>query len=134
MVSDKGVKQDYCFLPSGSTAGASVVFIPVGAAHAHNGLALARTVSEHALSRGHDIRFEEVEVLDRSQRYHPRLTREAIEIFNHENIINRKEEIILLDPEWKRTLRQTSCAPNFCITVLTVRESLHSLISWMVTC
>jgi len=31
--------------------------------------------------------------LDRSQRYYPRLTREAIEIFKHENIINRKEEI-----------------------------------------
>jgi len=41
--------------------------------------------------------------LDRSQRYYPRLTREAIEIFKHENIINRKEEITLLDPEWKRT-------------------------------
>jgi len=64
-------------------------------------------VAEHALSRGHDIRFEEVEVLDRSQRYYPRLTREAIDIFKHENIITRKEEITLIDPEWKRTLCQT---------------------------
>jgi len=61
-----------------------------------------------ALSGGHDIRFQEVEVLDRSQRYFARLTREAIEIFKHENIINRKEEITLLDSEWKRTLSQTS--------------------------
>jgi len=68
-------------------------------------------VAEHALSRGDDIRFEEVEVLDQSQRDYPRLTRDAIEIFKHENIINRKEEITLLDQEWKRTLRQTSCAP-----------------------
>jgi len=57
------------------------------------------TVAEHALSRGHDIRFEEVEVLDRSQRYYSRLTREAMEFFKHENIINRKEEITLLNPE-----------------------------------
>jgi len=35
--------------------------------------------------------LEEVEVLDRSQRYYPRLTREAIEIFKHENIINTKD-------------------------------------------
>jgi len=41
-------------------------------------------VAEHALSRGHNILFEEVEVLDRSQRYSPRLTREAIEIFKRE--------------------------------------------------
>jgi len=51
------------------------------------------SVAEHALSRGHDIRFEEVEVSERSEHYYPRLTREAIEIFKHENIINRKEEI-----------------------------------------
>jgi len=37
--------------------------------------------------------------LDRSQRYYPKVTREAIEIFKHENIINRKEEISLLNPK-----------------------------------
>jgi len=51
-------------------------------------------VAEHALSKGHDIRFEEVQVLDRSKRYYPRLTREAIEIFKHENIIYRKDHIV----------------------------------------
>jgi len=35
------------------------------------------------------------------------LTREAIEIFKHENIINRNQEITMLDPEWKQT------APDF---------------------
>jgi len=50
-------------------------------------------MAEHALSRGHDIRFEEVEVLDRSQRYYPRLTREAIQILK--TIINKKKSNIL---------------------------------------
>jgi len=40
-----------------------------------------------------------------------------MEIFKHENIINTKEEITLLDPEWKRTLCQTPLVRR-CVAVM----------------
>ncbi|ERL93509.1 hypothetical protein D910_10798 [Dendroctonus ponderosae] len=69
-------------------------------------------VAEHALLDGHQIRFDEVDILHQSERYYPRLTREAIEIFKHQNNFNRKEEITALNPDWKRVFRQTACAPK----------------------
>ncbi|ERL94967.1 hypothetical protein D910_12239 [Dendroctonus ponderosae] len=69
-------------------------------------------VAKHALLDDHQICFDEVDILHQSQRYYPRLTREAIEIFKHDNNFNRKEEVTALNPDWKRLLLQTVCAPK----------------------
>ena len=49
-------------------------------------------VAEHAASEGHMIQYDNREVLSTGLLYHPRLQREAIEIFKHPNNFNKKEE------------------------------------------
>ncbi|KAJ8921267.1 hypothetical protein NQ315_013739 [Exocentrus adspersus] len=62
-------------------------------------------VAEHAFNDGnHRILFEETEVLDNTQRYFPRLTREAIEIHKHQENFNMIEETAKLK-RYGRALR-----------------------------
>ncbi|ENN76118.1 hypothetical protein D910_04922 [Dendroctonus ponderosae] len=77
----------------------------------------------------HQIRFDEVDILHQSQRYYPRLTRAAIEILKHDNNLNRKEEITALNPDWKRVLRQTACAPKQLNPAHSPRMSSHGLVA-----
>lgn len=66
-------------------------------------------MAEHALTNGDDrTLFDQTDVQNTTQNYHPRMVREAVEIHKHRT--KRKEEQATLNIAWKQSLCNSSCA------------------------
>ena len=67
-------------------------------------------VAEHALKQaGHEILFQNTEVLDNTSNHYVRLHREAIEIHKYQQNFNKKEEGLKLNMAWLPILKNTAC-------------------------
>ena len=67
-------------------------------------------VAEHALEQtGHEILFQNTEILDNTSNHYVRLHREAIEIHKHQKNFNKKEESLKLNKTWLPALKNTAC-------------------------
>ena len=58
---------------------------------------------------GHEILFQNTEVLDNTSNNYVRLHREAIEIHKHQQNFNKKEESVKLNKTWLPALKNTAC-------------------------
>ncbi|KAJ4450047.1 hypothetical protein ANN_01454 [Periplaneta americana] len=69
-------------------------------------------VAAHAYQEGdHNIRFKDTDILSMTTHFFPRLHREAIEIYKHNNNFNRKEEGVKLNKWWYPVLNRTDKKP-----------------------
>ena len=67
-------------------------------------------VAEHVLKQaGHEILFQNTEILDNTSNHYVRLHREAIEIHKHQQNFNKKEESLKLNKTWLPALKNTAC-------------------------
>ena len=67
-------------------------------------------VAEHALKEaGHEILFQNTEVLDNTNNHYVRPHREAIEIHKHQQSFNKKEESLKFNKAWLPALEITVC-------------------------
>ena len=63
-------------------------------------------VAEHTLKQtGHEILFQNAEILDNTSNHYVRLHREAIEIHKHQQNFNKKEESVKLNKTWLPALK-----------------------------
>ena len=66
-------------------------------------------VAEHALKQaGHEILFQNSNVLDNTSNHHVRLHTEAIEIQKHQQSFNKKEESLKLNKAWLLAVKSYS--------------------------
>ncbi|KAJ4448092.1 hypothetical protein ANN_10104 [Periplaneta americana] len=69
-------------------------------------------VAAHAYQEGdHNIRFKDTDILSTTTHFFPRLHREAIEIYKHDNNFNRKEKGVKLNKCWYPVLNRTDKKP-----------------------
>ena len=65
--------------------------------------------AEHALKQaGHEILFQNTDVLDSTSNHYVRLQREAIESHKHQQSFNKKEESLKLKKAWLPALKNTA--------------------------
>ena len=78
--------------------------------HTHNGQHHLSAIAEHIhLNPGHNINFEKTQVIAKTQKYLPRIIKEAIEIQKHPNNFNR-DDSYKLSFTWKQLIKNNRTA------------------------
>ena len=75
--------------------------------HTRNGHHNLSAIAEHAFNNpNHKILFNEVEVLAKTEKYIPRIIKEAVEIKKHKNNFNR-DDTFKLSTTWIKLFKDT---------------------------
>ena len=75
--------------------------------HTRNGHHNLSAIAEHAFNNpNHKILFNEVEVLAKTEKYIPRIIKEAVEIKKHKNNFNR-DDSFKLSTTWNKLFKAT---------------------------